>query len=123
MIMLIIGGIFLLAIFGFIFKFGSLWIQAQLSGAPIGAFNLVGMSLRRVDPSMITLARIMSKKAGLDINSDRLEAHALAGGHVIAVVQALIASSKANITLSFRFARAYSPTVASILSSLRNSSS
>lgn len=101
LILLIVGGLLLLVLAGFIFKFGSLWIQAQLSGAPIGAFSLVGMSLRRVDPGMITLARIMSKKAGLDINSDRLEAHALAGGHVIAVVQALIASSKANITLSF----------------------
>jgi uncharacterized protein YqfA (UPF0365 family) len=98
---LIIAAVILLVLFGFIFKFGSLWIQAQLSGAPISPFNLVGMSLRRVDPSMITLARIMSKKAGLDINSDRLEAHALAGGHVIPVVQALIAASKANITLSF----------------------
>lgn len=101
LVLLIIGGLFLLVIFGFIWKFGSLWIQAQLSGAPIGPFDLVGMSLRRVSPAMITQARIMSKKAGIDIISDRLEAHALAGGNVIAVVQALIAAHKASITLSF----------------------
>jgi uncharacterized protein YqfA (UPF0365 family) len=101
LLFLIIGGLLLLVVAGFIFKFGSLWIQAQLCNAPIGPFNLVGMSLRHVDPSMITLARIMSKKAGLEISSDRLEAHALAGGHVIPVVRALIAASKANITLSF----------------------
>jgi uncharacterized protein YqfA (UPF0365 family) len=50
---------------------------------------------------MITQARIMSKKAGIDISSDRLEAHALAGGNVIPVVQALIAAHKADIALSF----------------------
>jgi uncharacterized protein YqfA (UPF0365 family) len=100
-LLLLLGGVFLLVIAGFVWKFGSLWIQAQLSGAPIGPFNLVGMSLRRVNPAMITLARIMSKKAGLDISSDRLEAHALAGGNVIPVVQALIAANKAGIELSF----------------------
>ena len=73
----------------------------MLSGAPISIFDLIGMSLRRIDPRMITQARIMSKKAGIDISSDRLEAHALAGGNVIPVVQALIAAHKADISLSF----------------------
>jgi len=101
LVILVVAGVILLVIAGIIWKFGSLWIQSQLSGAPIGIANLVGMSLRRVNPALITQARIMSKKAGLDISSDRLEAHALAGGNVIAVVQALIAANKANITLSF----------------------
>jgi uncharacterized protein YqfA (UPF0365 family) len=101
LILLIIAGVLLLVIAGVVWKFGSLWIQAQLSGAPIGIFDLIGMSLRRVPPAMITQARIMSKKAGIDISSDRLEAHALAGGNVIAVVQALIAANKASIALSF----------------------
>jgi uncharacterized protein YqfA (UPF0365 family) len=43
----------------------------------------------------------MAKKAGIDILSDRLEAHCLAGGNVISVVQALIAANKASISLSF----------------------
>jgi uncharacterized protein YqfA (UPF0365 family) len=59
------------------------------------------MSLRRVDSAMIVRARIMAKKAGLDISSDRLEVHALSGGNVVAVVQALIAAHKASITLSY----------------------
>jgi len=101
LLFVVLGVLLLLVLAGFVFKFGSLWIQSQLCNAPIGPFNLVGMSLRRVDASMITLARIMSKKAGIEISSDKLEAHALAGGHVIAVVQALIAANKANITLSF----------------------
>src|SRR4029079_13235855 len=101
LVILVVAGVVLLVIAGIIWKFGSLWIQTQLSGAPIGITNLVGMSLPRVNPAMIVQARIMSKKAGIDIISDRLEAHALAGGNVIAVTQALTAATKANIPLSF----------------------
>ena len=101
MIMLIVAFVILLVIAGVVWKFGSLWIQAMSSGAPIGIFNLIGMSLRRVNPTVITQARIMSKKAGIDITSDLLEAHALAGGNVIPVVQALIAAHMAKIALSY----------------------
>src|SRR5437762_3326214 len=95
---LVMAGIIALVIAGILFRFGGLWVQASLSGAPIGILDLIGMSLRRVSPAVITQARIKSKKAGIDISSDRLEAHALAGGHVIDVVQALIAAHKADIT-------------------------
>ena len=101
LLLLIVAGIIMLVVFTVLWRFGSLWIQAMLSGAPISIFDLIGMQLRRVDPRMITRARIMSKKAGIDISSDRLEAHALAGGNVVPVVQALIASHKADIQLSF----------------------
>ncbi|HYG73553.1 MAG TPA: flotillin-like protein FloA [Planctomycetota bacterium] len=101
LIILVISLVFLLVIGSVLLNFGSMWIQAQLSGAPISIFDLVAMRLRKVDPAVITRARIMSKKAGIDLPSDKLEAHALAGGNVIAVVQALIAANKASITLSF----------------------
>ena len=101
LLLLIVAGIIMLVVFTVLWRFGSVWIQAMLSGAPISIFDLIGMQLRRVDPRMITRARIMSKKAGIDISSDRLEAHALAGGNVVPVVQALIASHKADIQLSF----------------------
>jgi len=101
LIILVIAVVLLLVIGGVLIKFGSMWIQAQLSGAPISIFDLIAMRLRKVDPAVITRARIMSKKAGIDITSDKLEAHALSGGNVIAVVQALIAANKASITLSF----------------------
>ena len=40
-------------------------------------------------------------KAGLDVRSDPLEAHYLAGGDVSQVILALIAADKAGITLDF----------------------
>ncbi len=99
--LLFVAVVVVLILGGIVIKFGSLWIQALSSGAPINIVDLIGMSLRKVNPAMITQARIMSKKAGLDISSDRLEAQALAGGHVIEVVQALIAAHKAEIPLSY----------------------
>src|SRR5579862_7878480 len=100
-IVLVVSLVIFLVFAGVIWKFGSLWIQAMASGVSIGLASLIGMSLRRVNAALIVQACIMSKKAGLDITSDRLEAHALAGGNVIPVVQALIAAHKADIALSF----------------------
>jgi uncharacterized protein YqfA (UPF0365 family) len=50
---------------------------------------------------------IEAHKAGLvDITRDDLEAHYLAGGHVVRVVHALVSAAKANIELSFKTATA-----------------
>ena len=67
-----------------------LWIAAWSSGAPVGLFTLVGMRLRRVPPAIIVNARISAVKAGLEgVSINDLEAHYLAGGNVVRVVNAL----------------------------------
>ncbi|PIP20134.1 MAG: hypothetical protein COX40_06435 [Candidatus Omnitrophica bacterium CG23_combo_of_CG06-09_8_20_14_all_40_11] len=78
-----------------------LWITAVAAGVRIGILSLVGMRLRKVAPHIIINSLIMSHKAGLSVNTDRLEAHYLAGGNVIRVVQALISADKANLNLAF----------------------
>ncbi|MGD9873579.1 MAG: flotillin-like protein FloA [Kiritimatiellia bacterium] len=95
----------LIIIFTFIY-FLKVWIRALMSGARVSIFNLVGMKLRGVNPTLIVDARIRAVKAGLPLTSDQLEAHFLAGGNVIPVVQALIAADKANIELAFQRAAA-----------------
>jgi uncharacterized protein YqfA (UPF0365 family) len=55
---------------------------------------------------MVVNAKIMAVKAGLDISTNNLESHYLAGGDVMRVVQALIAADKANIDLKFNRAAA-----------------
>ncbi len=95
-----------LIVAGVFFFFLKVWVRAWMSGARVSLFNLVGMKLRRVAPTLIVDARIRAVKAGLDIDTDPLEAHFLAGGNVINVVQALIAADKANIELSFQQATA-----------------
>ena len=103
-----IGGLVLalLVFFIIILKYGLLYIQALLSGARVGLLDLVGMSLRKVSPLTIVTARIMSVKAGIPAESNKLEAHYLAKGNVIRVVTALIAANKAKISLSFEQAAA-----------------
>lgn len=83
-----------------------LWLRAWLSQASVGWLQLVGMSLRKVNPAVIVDSRIMAVKAGLHISTNELETHYLASGNVVRVVQALIAANKANIELSFQQATA-----------------
>jgi uncharacterized protein YqfA (UPF0365 family) len=51
-------------------------------------------------------ALITSTKAGLNISTNDLETHYLAGGHVNNVIKALISADKANIPLTFKIATA-----------------
>ncbi|WP_038153094.1 flotillin-like protein FloA [Veillonella montpellierensis] len=78
-----------------------LWISALAAGVNVGIFTLVGMRLRRVNPSQIVLPLVKANKAGLNVNVNQLEAHYLAGGDVDRVVDALIAAERASIPLTF----------------------
>ncbi|MBU0695200.1 MAG: flotillin-like protein FloA [Bacteroidetes bacterium] len=84
----------------------NLWFTAQLSGVKINLLNLVLMRLRRVPPSLVVNAMITSTKAGLNITSNEIETHFLAGGHVNNVIKSLISADKANIPLDFKLATA-----------------
>ncbi len=105
-ILMVIAALTVLVFVGLFFSFLSTWIRALTSGAPTSFFTLLAMTLRRVPPKVIVDARIQLVKAGLSLDSDSLEAHYLAGGHVKQVVNALIAADKANIELSFQRAAA-----------------
>jgi uncharacterized protein YqfA (UPF0365 family) len=93
-------GLVLLAIF-FSFVPVMLWISALASGVRISIFTLIGMRLRRVIPSRVINPLIKAVKAGLNVSTNQLESHYLAGGNVDRVVNALIAAQRANIELSF----------------------
>src|SRR6186713_1706652 len=99
-------GVAVLAVIAFIlciilFNFFGLWIRARIANAPVGLGKMVGMRLRKVPVGMIVDNRITAVKAGLEIPSDPLEAHYLAGGDVSQVILALIAADKAGISLDF----------------------
>jgi len=83
-----------------------LWISALAAGVKVGLMTLVGMRLRRVPPARIVLPLIKAVKAGLDVDTAKLEAHFLAGGNVDRVVDALIAAARAGIELTFARAAA-----------------
>ncbi|MCD4789042.1 MAG: flotillin-like protein FloA [Bacteroidales bacterium] len=83
-----------------------LWFTALLSGVKISLLQLVFMRWRKVPPQVIVRSMISATKAGLKPNRDELEAHYLAGGNVVSVINALISADKANITLDFKTATA-----------------
>src|SRR6266513_3190613 len=84
-----------------LFNFFGLWLRARIANAPVSIGKMVGMRLRRVPVGMIVDNRITAVKAGIEIPSDPLEAHYLAGGEVSHVILALIAADKAVISLDF----------------------
>ena len=98
---LIVGGLVVLVMFAVIAQFFNLWLQAFLSGANVKFLALIGMRLRKVRPEVIVLSRIKAVKAGIDISTNQLETHYLAGGRVPSVVNALIAANRARISLPF----------------------
>ncbi|HLR80625.1 MAG TPA: flotillin-like protein FloA [Bacillota bacterium] len=83
-----------------------LWISALAAGVRVGIFTLVGMRLRRVVPSRVINPLIKAHKAGLNVETNQLESHYLAGGNVDRVVNALIAAHRANMELTFERAAA-----------------
>ena len=115
-IFLIILFIALIILIYFVGSAISLWVQALVSGARVGLFNIVFMRFRKVPAKLIVNSKIMAVKAGLDyITTDEMESHYLAGGNVVMatagfnvlrVVLALIAADKANIDLKFNRAAA-----------------
>lgn len=110
-----IGILVLLGLFGVLavgiiisfLAFGAMWVQAFAAGAKVSMPSLIGMYFRQVRAPIIVNAKIMAAQAGLDISSkngittQRLEAHYLAGGNVMSVIQAIIAAQRASIDLDF----------------------
>ena len=103
----VLGILILLVIVAVLLSYGKLWFQAFMSGADVSLLSLVGMGFRQVRPTVIVTAKIMASQAGLNINrkqgisTQRLEAHYLAGGDVMRVINAIIAAERAGIDLDF----------------------
>ena len=101
------GALLFLAIFA---RYFSLWIQCQMTGAGIGLIDLIMMTLRKVNPTLMVRSKIMAVQARITddypISTRALEAHYLAGGNVPRVIQALIAAHRARIKLDWQTAQA-----------------
>ena len=115
MLLSVVGSIIVLVILLVIFpvfaRYFRLWIQSVLTGAGVSIWDLIGMTFRKVNPTVIVRTKIMAVQAGITeemgVTSKALEAHYLAGGNVPLVIRALIAAMKAKtIQLSFREATA-----------------
>lgn len=107
--------------------YGKLWFQAYMSSADVSLMNLVGMGFRQVNPRVIVTAKVMAKQAGLSIHrqdgisTERLEAHYLAGGNIMGVINAIIAAHRAGIDLDFDRAAAIDLAGRDVLDAVRTS--
>jgi uncharacterized protein YqfA (UPF0365 family) len=90
-------------------RYFRLWIQSVTTGAGIGILDLLRMTFRKVNPTVITRSKIMATQAGIleneGLTTKGLEAHYLAGGNVPLVIRSMIAARKAKI-LDLDFKRA-----------------
>ena len=111
-----------LAIFA---RYAGLWIQCKMSRAGISFPNLVMMTIRKVNPTVIARSKIMAVQAGLtkhyEMSTRALEAHYLAGGNVPNVTKALIAAHKARIDLDWNVAQAIDLAGRDVLEAVRTS--
>lgn len=121
-IFVMIGVLVFIAIF---FRYIGLWIQCKMTGAGISFFNLVMMSLRKVNPTIIVRSKIMAVQAGLHrdypISVRQLEAHYLAGGNVPNVIRALIAAHRAQLDIDWQTAQAIDLAGRDVLDAVRTS--
>jgi uncharacterized protein YqfA (UPF0365 family) len=118
LIVLGIVGVILIAILA---KYLNLYIRAVFSGAGISILELIGMSLRKVDPTLLVNAKVRVVQAGVTVPTRELEAHYLAGGNVQKVVSAIIAADRAGIALPFKTAAAIDLAGRDVLAAIRTS--
>ncbi len=104
-----------------ILKYFGLWFQALISGAKVGFLNLIAMKFRKVNPRTMVFSRIQAVKAGIDISTNQMETHYLAGGNVPRVVTALIAAKYAEIDLNWQTACAIDRAGRDILEAVQTS--
>lgn len=102
----VVLGIILLAGLVIMSQFIGLYVRAFSSGTRVSVFELIGMKLRQVNPTLIVSSRIQASRAGLQISQNEMESHVLARGDLTRVINAMVAANKANIDLAWENARA-----------------
>ncbi|MGV3608234.1 MAG: flotillin-like protein FloA [Planctomycetaceae bacterium] len=122
-----VGSIFVFVLMIAFAMYGKLWFQAYMSSADVSMLSLIGMAFRQVRSDVVVRAKVMAAQAGLDINrrtgisTQRVEAHYLAGGNVMNVVNAIIAAHRAGIALDFDQAAAIDLAGRDVLDAVRTS--
>ncbi|QDU37246.1 SigmaW regulon antibacterial [Maioricimonas rarisocia] len=119
---IVLFALIFLAVFA---RYFGLWIQAKTTRAGISLPNLVMMSIRKVNPTVIVRGKIMAVQGGLTdsypISTRALEAHYLAGGDVLKVIRALVAAHKAKLGMDWQVAQAIDLAGRDVLDAVRTS--
>jgi len=114
-----------LVFFAIFARYIGLWIQCVMTNAGINFLQLVLMTIRKVNPSVIVRAKITAVQAGLTevypISTRDLESHYLAGGNVPNVIRSLVAAHRASIDLDWQTAQAIDLAGRDVLEAVRTS--
>ncbi|MEQ1825615.1 MAG: flotillin-like FloA family protein [Pirellula sp.] len=109
-IVFVLASLFVLAVG---ITWGSQWARAYFADADVSLRSLIAMSLLGLDSDAIVSSKIVGRQAGLRIDhgaggmtTERLQAHAMAGGDVLRVVQALVVARGAGLEFEFDTAAA-----------------
>jgi uncharacterized protein YqfA (UPF0365 family) len=114
--------LFFLVFLGVFARYFGLWIQSKMTRAGISFPNLVMMTIRKVNPSVMVRAKIMAVQAGVTgISTRALEAHYLAGGDVTKVIRALVAAHRAKLNMDWQTAQAIDLAGRDVLDAVRTS--
>lgn len=121
-IVVLLGVVIFFAVFA---RYLGLWVQCKFTGTKIGLADLMMMSLRKVNPTIIVRSLIMAVQAGLlrefPISRRQMEAHYLANGNVPNVTRAMIAAQRASIPLDWETAAAIDLAGRDVLDAVRTS--
>jgi uncharacterized protein YqfA (UPF0365 family) len=120
-VIIVVLAIIALVFIAFFWNFIGLWVRALVSGVYVGIGDLLGMTLRKINPNLVVNARIQASRAGLNISQNEMESHILAGGQLLNVINAMIAANKANIDLSWQNATAIDLAGRDIFDAIRTS--
>lgn len=124
-VLLVLGafvGLFFLVFMWLLLPLFPTWIRSFTSGGKISPMKLVLMRLMKINPQVVVQARIMAVQANLtDVATNNLEAHYLAGGNILRVVQALIAATRARLGLTWDTAAAIDLAGRDVLDAVRTS--
>ncbi|MEO1998749.1 MAG: flotillin-like protein FloA [Planctomycetaceae bacterium] len=118
-------GLVLFVFFVVFIRYCGLWIQCKMTRARIGLTDLIMMSFRKVNPTILVRCKIMIVQAGIDLSNSittrAMEAHMLAQGNLPNVVRALVAAHKARIGLDWQTAQAIDLAGRDVLEAVRTS--
>ena len=93
--------VFLVVVMASYNYFFRLYVRAQIAGAPVPLFQIIGFTLRRANARAIVDAHLSAYKAGIDTEPEALAAHQRAGGNVRRVIATLVEGKEHGGTVTF----------------------
>lgn len=83
-------------------KWRRLWGEAYLAGVQISMFDLMGMTMRKVDSELLVRCLIRLHQGGADVSLRQLESGYLQGVNIENVTTAALIAQHRNLKLSFQ---------------------